>query len=365
MLARRSQLKLPDGQDVDLPLLVPSFSSKGFGLVSMTRSKRRVTASVVSGDLRSFGETPSVAVLISAFDLHFDHFQLPEAADGNCLNWLPNARIIFLDSGGYELAPDFDSSEPKTPPYSPRDGFGRPEYLAVLQTAKKRFNKCNFVVSNYDWGTRGKPLMEQITDARTLKRRAAGALFNFIIKPWSPSMTVVDPRKMSAENIADLAGFDIIGVTEKELGADFLDRLKRVAQLRAALDVAKISAPIHVWGGLDPILTPLYFFAGAQIFDGLSWLRYAFVDGLAVNRECAAALDEGIGIDAQKRFAHPMTAFRNRRFLEQMTGFLQQWVDFDGSNFTMFPSGTRDHLARAYKTMQTKIPELKAVRHGG
>lgn len=364
MLARRSQLRLPDGQDVDLPLLIPSFSSKGFGFSSMRRSRQRVMASVVSGDLRTFGETPSVAVLISAFDLHFDNFQHPEATDGNCLNWLPQARVIFLDSGGYELAPDFDSSEPKTPPYSPRKGFGRPEYLAILRDVKKRINKCNFVVSNYDWGTRGKPLGDQIADARALKRQVTGALSSFIIKPWSASMTVVDPRKMSAESIGNLAGFDIIGVTEKDLGADLLDRLKRVAQLRAALDAAKNAAPIHVWGGLDPILTPLYFFAGAQIFDGLSWLRYAFVDGLAVNRECAPALDDSIGIDAQRRFAYPMTAFRNRRFLEQMTGFLQQWVDFDGSNFTMFPRGTRDHLARAYKTMQTKIEELKAVRHG-
>lgn len=364
MLARRSQLRLPDGQDIDLPLLVPSFSSKGFGTFIAKGGKRPVTATVVSGDLRTFGETPSISVLISAFDLHFDHFQTPEGDNSKCLDWLPHARVIFLDSGGYELAPDFDSSEPKTPTYSPREGYGRSEYLNVLRTVKKRFNKCNVVVSNFDWGTRGKPLAEQLVDARAIKRQSSGALHSFIIKPWSPSMTAVDPRKIAADGIADLAGFDIIGVTEKDLGADLLERLRRLAQLRVSLDQAKITAPVHVWGGLDPILTPLYFFAGAQIFDGLSWLRYAYLDGVAVNRECAAALDEGIGIGAQRRFAYPMTAFRNRSFLDQLTGFLQQWVDFEGANFTMFPRATRDHLARAYKIMQTKIPELKGVAHG-
>jgi len=71
MLARRHQLRLPDGQDVDLPLLVPSFSSKGFCTHSFLRGKARVSASVASADLREFGTTPSTSVLISAFDLHF------------------------------------------------------------------------------------------------------------------------------------------------------------------------------------------------------------------------------------------------------------------------------------------------------
>ena len=49
MLARRTQLRLPDGQDVDLPLLVPSFSSKGFCFFSLARGKKaRVSASVAS-----------------------------------------------------------------------------------------------------------------------------------------------------------------------------------------------------------------------------------------------------------------------------------------------------------------------------
>ncbi len=364
MLARRSQIRLPDGSSCDLPLLVPSFSSKGFGFYQAKRGKFRHPASVLSVDLFEFGQAPSPSVLLSGFDLHFKHFALSDGAPRNCLDSVPNARIIFLDSGGYELAPDFDSSEPKTPPYKPRDGYGRAEYVSVLDGQRERFRKQNLVVSNFDWGTRGQPLQAQLADARAIKRRYAKTLHTFIIKPWSPAMTTVDPRKLGAVGFEDLAGFDIIGVTEKELGADLLERLKRVALLRAGLDRGGIAAPIHIWGGLDPMLTPLYFFAGAQIFDGVSWLRYAFVEGLAVNRECAATLDQGLGVEAPRRFAYPMIALHNRSYLERLTGCLQQWVDYDGANFSMFPRATRHHLERAYQTMLTKIPELKGVDHG-
>src|SRR5262249_35869569 len=133
---------------------------------------------------------------------------------------------------------------------------------------------------------------------------------------------------------------------------------------RLALDENKMAVPIHVWGGLDPILTPLYFFAGAEIFDGVSWLRYAFVDGVAINRECAPVLDSGIGIESRRSFAYPMTSMHNRSFLEHLGACLQQWVDFDGKEFSMFPKWTRDQLARAYGTMLTKIPELREGHHG-
>ena len=85
---------------------------------------------------------------------------------------------------------------------------------------------------------------------------------------------------------SNLSCFDVIGVTEKELGETLLDRL--------------VESPIHVFGSLDPILTPLYFMAGAEIFDGLSWLRYAYVDGLSIQPDQLAAL-RGTLEDRQER----------------------------------------------------------------
>src|SRR6266498_4573557 len=97
MLARRRELLLPDGTGCDLPLLVPSFSSKGFGSFKVTRGKSRIVASSISTDLREFGQTPSRSVLLSAFDLHFKHFQLPDEPARDCLDWIPQARLVFID----------------------------------------------------------------------------------------------------------------------------------------------------------------------------------------------------------------------------------------------------------------------------
>ncbi|MDW3181367.1 hypothetical protein [Roseobacter sp.] len=67
--------------------------------------------------------------------------------------------------------------------------------------------------------------------------------------------------------------------TEKEIGASTKDRLTFLAAFRDLLDEAGMETAIHVFGGLDPLMTPLYFLAGADVFDGLSWLGYAFKMG--------------------------------------------------------------------------------------
>ncbi|TYL86102.1 hypothetical protein [Bradyrhizobium cytisi] len=67
-------------------------------------------------------------------------------------------------------------------------------------------------------------------------------------------------------------------MTEKEAGDTFVERLTFVARLRALLDANDVYKPIHVFGGLDPFMAPLYFLAGADVVDGLTWLRMAFSD---------------------------------------------------------------------------------------
>ncbi len=49
--------------------------------------------------------------------------------------------------------------------------------------------------------------------------------------------------------------------------------MQNIAKLRKALDKAGLNIPLHVFGSLDTVTTPLYFLAGADIFDGLTWLR--------------------------------------------------------------------------------------------
>ena len=79
-----------------------------------------------------------------------------------------------------------------------------------------------------------------------------------------------------------MASFDILGFTEKELGSSIFERASNLYQIRKALYNADIDTPIHIFGCLDPLSATLYFLCGADIFDGLSWLRFSFKNGTAM-----------------------------------------------------------------------------------
>ena len=94
-----------------------------------------------------------------------------------------------------------------------------------------------------------------------------------------------------ASHVDAFSEFDIIGLTEAELGDSVLMRMRNIAFLRQLMDIQKIHKPLHIYGSLDPVCTPLYFLAGADIFDGLSWLRFAYRDELAVYHRNRVPLD--------------------------------------------------------------------------
>jgi hypothetical protein len=43
-----------------------------------------------------------------------------------------------------------------------------------------------------------------------------------------------------------------------------------------------VQIPLHIFGCLDPLTIILYFLCGADIFDGLAWLKYTFFNNLAL-----------------------------------------------------------------------------------
>jgi len=60
--------------------------------------------------------------------------------------------------------------------------------------------------------------------------------------------------------------------------------------LRRTLKQVHLDAtPIHVFGSLDTLSTLLYFVMGADIFDGLTWLRYGYEEGRTIYRHEFAA----------------------------------------------------------------------------
>lgn len=356
MLPRRRNIVHPLGGEIELPLLVPAFSSKGF--IFHRTGKARRMFSELAYVIPEFVKHQRAATLLSAYDLHFDHFRLPLSSTNRVLSLFSNSRIVFLDSGGYELSADFDTTEIKTFEYKPKDGYGSAEHGIIVDKILKDKSKLHLVVANYDHGLRGTPLHEQIREARKLFNKYPETLSDFIIKPWSPKGAMINPDDMTKTDFATLKGFNIIGLTEKELGSNILDRIKRIAAFRTKLNDAGVTAPIHIWGGLDPILTPLYYFAGAEIFDGVSWLRYAYKNGVAINRECFSILESHVGIAASKQENNIMSGFGNLRFLDNLAISLQQWVDYDGKNFDMFDIMIRTSLKQAYDTIRTKVGYL-------
>ena len=165
------------------------------------------------------------------------------------------------------------------------------DYTAAIDNLDE--DVCPIVVS---WDHIG-PYEEQIQRAQDFFGSRGHLASVLLLKPPAGARFHRFDR-LSGEHIANLRAFDIVGVTERELGESILDRLVNIAKLRNLLNAPGVSLPIHIFGGLDPLFTPLYFAAGAEMFDGLGWLRYAYREGVAMHWTAGTLLDKQIN----KRF---------------------------------------------------------------
>lgn len=269
MLARRSRLALRSKGFVETPLLVPAFSSRGHPRVDLI--------------LQFASAFITEALLISAYDIGNNH--LVASTD---LNF---ARLIFIDSGGYEIAdrPDLSDIKGSARAAAPWD---EASYAQVLANLPIDLDQPGLVAISYDLP--GMSVADQAAAAHALFGKKRGIMRELLLKPESPSQAYlhIDAILKRADAIS---GFNVIGVTEKELGNSVLARMESIARLRLGMDATQITAPIHVLGALDPLSAPLYCLAGAEIFDSLSWLRLAYRCGLPVYRQSYGILELGIG----------------------------------------------------------------------
>ena len=144
----------------------------------------------------------------------------------------------------------------------------------------------------------------------------------------------------------------MIGFTEKELGDTLTERLLNLARLRQVLDTYRVSAPIHLFGALDPLYSPLYFAAGAEIFDGLSWLRYAYHDGLAVHPEVNTVLHASLDDRATLREAK--RCLQNLGALKVLKRSMQRYASTNGDGFREYGSHWAA-LATTFSTVQAML----------
>jgi len=270
MLARVSNLYSENGQTIKTPILIPSFSSKGWPF------KKKSTGdeySEVKEIIEWTTEFTTEAVLFSAYDLYYKHYpgpnELGEIAD-----------VIFIDSGGYEKLEDHDLSSVYRMPW-PSKEWDIDKLRVTLSAIPKEYN---IVIANYDDVKQPKPIKSQVQEAKVFFAEYPHYLNDILIRKETKTQDFIQLESVIA-NISLFREFDIIGLTEKELGSSLIERMEKIARIRTALDNENINSPLHIFGSLDPISSCLYFISGAEIFDGLTWLRYAYINGVATYNE--------------------------------------------------------------------------------
>jgi hypothetical protein len=235
--------------DVETPILIPSFSS--------------IINEKIAGIYIDLDEYINEYSLVSAYDINYNGIS---ESHFNCSN------IIFIDSGYYEI-----------------DNIKNPEewsidmYKSILSKLPKI---TNYVIVNYDLK---KPIKTQIKEAKALFSKYSDYASCFLCKPEDESTYTTNIAEY-IKNLNETYNFDILGFTEKELGRSFEERCKNIIKIREELNKKGYNHPIHIFGCLDPISIIVYFLCGADIFDGLNWLKYGFFEKNAVYQNNYAIL---------------------------------------------------------------------------
>ena len=316
MLAKRRGFYRDGKEIIRTPMLLPSFSSKGFPQV---QNILETTQEVIEGE-----------ILVSAYDLH--HRTLTGPFDF--------AEAIFLDSGGYEASKDVELSDIQTIDHKPAS-WTMDNYNAVVAAWS---SKRPTVIISYDHPKERVATVEQISRADVSLPHTSNIFREILFKPETEDSGETNVAAIVL-NIHKLASFDAVGVTEKEIGATQQARMGNIARIRKALNAAGLgNKPIHIFGSLDTISTPLYFVAGADIFDGLTWLRFAYHEGMTIYRQNFAALRFGTQI--RSNLVDARCCFENYYYLKQMQLEMRNFLV--GHSFNSF-SYHKELIERAYR----------------
>ncbi|WP_447603549.1 hypothetical protein [Nitrospira sp. Nam80] len=252
---------------------------------------------------------------MSAYDIQYGYIPEPE-------NLTLSADLMFLDSGGYEVSADHDLSAVEKPVHRPEEWDA-----AQLEAIWDRWpDSIPAVLVSYDHSNHRRPVSEQLRDAKQAALAKPGHLHSFLLKPEAQEERSLGPALLAIRaHVGELAGFQLVGVTEKELGNSPLERMVRIAGLRQALDNASMPIPIHVFGALDPLSVCLYFVAGAEVFDGLTWSRYAYNSGQCVYVHTNATVAYGLEVNDDE--ARVRTIKDNLRYLDQLERSLRRLAE--------------------------------------
>ena len=295
MFARKIDLKFQSAKVGSTPMLIPSISSRA-----------NIPIKKILETIPSYVTGP---LLISSYDLNYMNKDFPD---------ISFPELVFLDSGGYEVAKEKEIAD---------IGLYKPNAKEWNRELHKRTignwsNDIPTVLISFDHPNERKTILDQILQARELFQNTPHFLKEFLIKPRSQNSKFIDLKELK-QNLSSLNDFDIIGFTEKELGNSVFKRMIAIAKIRQMMEEAGVEKPLHIFGSLDTITTPLYYFSGADIFDGLSWLRFIFDHGNTMYVDSFGPKKIGIEITMDDMWTISM--FQNYLYLNKLTSDLEKF----------------------------------------
>ena len=204
--------------------------------------------------------------------------------------------------------------------------------MAIMRTStpvewtRKRYHETlknigagsNAIVVNFD---QVGPLEEQISRASEDFSLVPHAASDFLVKP-ADEMELVNLPKLGL-HLDRLSQVSVIGIAAREAGDSLLTRCCSIVMLRDMLNEAGLDTPIHVFGAINPYEVLAYFFCGADIFDGLNWLRCLFRSSGSIPIGDSATEDFQWNLTDSELRTQAWT--RNLRFLFQLQEGMQQF----------------------------------------
>ncbi len=300
--------------------------------------------------LEFFADRLNESFLVSAYDLYHRLLEAGDALDNP--DWtaspLSQPEVLLIDSGGYEVRQGVDVGELVQDLREPKP-WSETAYGELLARLPESAVNCAAIA----WDRPGESYARQIEAAHEFLRQSPALAPVVLLKP-PPDRATHSFAQLESDADA-LADFSIVGVTEHELGSSLQERVVAVMELRDLLSRAELATPLHVFGALDPLFVPLYFAAGADVFDGLTWLRYAYWRGLAVHREQGPLLDGRLEQDDDRRRYGVLAG--NLTFLVELQARLHSFADEEG-DWTVYNDGmlgrrdeqVGDILTQAYRS---------------
>ena len=176
-------------------------------------------------------------------------------------------NVVFWDSGLFETNDEWTET----------NGHGTP--LKGVKWTKEQYRGTlkniggtgNSVVVNFD---EVGDLENQIINALEDFSQVPHAASDFLVKPTDESEWVnLSKLGLYFDRLVEV---DVIGITAREAGDSLITRCSSIVMLRDMLNRAGLDTPIHIFGAINPYELLAYFFCGADVFDGLNWLRCSF-----------------------------------------------------------------------------------------